>query len=64
MKHINPIWMTFFSLATQIFAKTPPHIIIIVIDDLGNETSFLILNVQFVIFQVTMMCHGIMKILS
>ena len=56
--------MTFFSLATQIFAKTPPHIIIIVIDDLGNETSFLILNVQFGMFQVTMMCHGIMKILS
>ena len=40
MEHINPIWMTFFSLATQIYAKTPPHIIIIVIDDLGNESSF------------------------
>ena len=36
MEHMNPIWMIFFSLATQIFAKTPPHIIIIVIDDLGN----------------------------
>lgn len=36
MDHMNPIWMTFFSLATQIFAKTPPHIIMIVIDDLGN----------------------------
>ena len=64
MGHMNPIWMTFFSLATQIFAKTPPHIIIIVIDDLGNETPFLILCLQYGMIQVIMMCHGIMKILS
>ena len=63
MEHIHPIWMTFFSLATQIFAKTPPHIIIIVIDDLGNQNSFLII-LQLDFFQVIMMCHGIMKILS